>query len=107
LHHTTCGDFEFEQELLREYLQNAQEKLGDIATALQAGDAPRVRAAAHALKGSSLTVGAMALGNLSKEMEDLAQRGEIDQAAMLLEKMRAAFARLQGVAERFLQKEAA
>lgn len=107
LHNATGGDPEFAQELLTEYLRTADRTLARIEAAVKSGDATELRAAAHALKGSSLTLGATALANLSKEMENLAKEGKVDRAAGLLEKMRAAFVRLQKKADGYLQEVAA
>ncbi|HXG24235.1 MAG TPA: Hpt domain-containing protein, partial [Chthonomonadales bacterium] len=107
LYKATGGDPEFVQELLAEYLCTAGGTLARIEAAVESGDATELRAAAHALKGSSLTLGATVLASLSKEMENLAKDGKVDRAAGLLEKMRAALARLQERADGYLREEAA
>jgi len=63
------GDAEFERELAGEYLAQSQQLLVQIAQSLKIGDGATLRRAAHTLKGSSLTVGAEALGALGAELE--------------------------------------
>lgn len=63
------GDAEFERELAGEYLAQSQQLLLQIAQSLEIGDGATLRRAAHTLKGSSLTVGAEALGALGAELE--------------------------------------
>jgi len=63
------GDAEFERELAGEYLAQSRQLLLQIVQSLETGDATTLRRSAHTLKGSSLTVGAEALGAIGAELE--------------------------------------
>ncbi|TXH89091.1 MAG: response regulator [Rhodoferax sp.] len=64
------------RRLLGKFLDNLQTQHGATLAALQAQDLPAVRAAAHALKSSAQSVGAMQLGQLCAELEKAARDGD-------------------------------
>lgn len=72
----TGGDTEFEIEVLQEYLACAPHDVERIAIAVTAVDAPAVASAAHALKGSSATIGARGVAAIALELELAGKRGE-------------------------------
>jgi signal transduction histidine kinase/CheY-like chemotaxis protein/HPt (histidine-containing phosphotransfer) domain-containing protein len=57
------------EELIRIYLENAPKLLGDMDRALAAGEGNNLMRAAHTLKSSSASLGAMRLSGLSKAIE--------------------------------------
>ena len=63
------GDAEFESEIAGEYLAQTRQLLVQLADALGNGDVATLRRAAHTLKGSSLTIGAVTLGAIGVELE--------------------------------------
>ena len=67
LRDTTGSDFV--RELVDTFLVEAPTMLADLRDALAHGDADRFRRAAHSLKSNSHTFGAVALGNLAKDLE--------------------------------------
>ena len=60
---------EFVVELVDTFLTEAPLMLGDLRSALAAGDADRFRRAAHSLKSNSNTFGAQALGAMARALE--------------------------------------
>ena len=60
---------EFVVELVDTFLTEAPVMLGDLRTALGAGNADQFRRAAHSLKSNSNTFGALTLGVMAKELE--------------------------------------
>jgi len=93
LRDTTGSDFV--RELVDTFLEEAPAMLADLRDALARGDADRFRRAAHSLKSNSHTFGAIALGNLAKDLElaGLAatlSRGEEPLAPLAAEYARAA-----------------
>ena len=74
------GDPEIERELLGAFLSSAPELLARMASSITCGDAGRLAAAAHALKGSSRVVGAQTLGAACEELEMLGQRNDLARA---------------------------
>ena len=67
--------------LLELFLREAPRQLASLASALEAGDLPAVAAAAHALKGSALGLGAGPLAEVSARLEKMGRSGEPDPAA--------------------------
>jgi len=73
----TDGDAEFEQELLNTYHASASSILERLGAALQAGEVAEVVREAHALKGASLNVGAIALGQCAGAIEKAARADDL------------------------------
>ena len=91
LHLVTGGESALEDELLGIFLESARETLEDLRTALEAGDTRLLRAHAHALKGSSRTIGAIALGEMACELERLGGSSDLASAYGALMSADAAF----------------
>ena len=60
---------EFVAELVATFLEEAPGMLADLRGAREAGDGERFRRAAHSLKSNGQTFGALALGNMARELE--------------------------------------
>jgi len=61
-------------ELVELFLDDSRVRMGEIRSALDAGDGERVGRAAHALKSSSANIGALAFSGLCAELERTARR---------------------------------
>ena len=72
------NDIEFASGLIRDFLDDGSELLSTIRSAQEVGNAEELERAAHTLKSSSATFGAMAASDICKEIEEQGQRGEID-----------------------------
>jgi HPt (histidine-containing phosphotransfer) domain-containing protein len=64
-------------ELITAFLQDAADRLGKLRGAVDAGDEPAARKAAHSLKGMCGAIGANHMSALSSEVEHAAA-GTID-----------------------------
>ena len=71
------GDAAFLAELIDELLEDAPTQLESLRDAAETGDAIGARRAAHTLKGSSRTFGAVELAALCQEAERAAEAGEL------------------------------
>jgi signal transduction histidine kinase/HPt (histidine-containing phosphotransfer) domain-containing protein/ActR/RegA family two-component response regulator len=71
-------------ELLELYLEDAAAQVRVLAQALQHGDPSSAAAAAHRLKGASLSVGAVLVSAIAAELETRATANEVSGAAELL-----------------------
>ena len=60
---------DFVVELVGTFFEEAPQMIGDLRSALAAGDAERFRRAAHSLKTNANTFGATALGAGARELE--------------------------------------
>src|SRR5262245_31309031 len=74
------GDRELMIEVIRLFLEDCPARLENIAAAMAANDADAVRVAAHALKGSAGSLGAVAVYDTSTTLEHLAGEGRLDTA---------------------------
>ena len=72
------GDEEFARELFGEYQQRVSELLVVMQESLRSDQHEAIRKAAHELKGSSLTLGAVEMANLSRTMEDACRAGKFE-----------------------------
>jgi HPt (histidine-containing phosphotransfer) domain-containing protein len=60
---------DFVVELVQTFFEEAPPMIGEMRSALAAGDAERFRRAAHSLKTNAHTFGASALGAIARELE--------------------------------------
>ena len=74
-------------EILRDvvvaFLEDAPERLGEIARGLAEGDPALVRRAAHTVKSNALTFGALRLADACRRLEETARGEELGDARPL------------------------
>lgn len=80
-------DADFESELLTIFLQDAENSLHEIRSAIAAKNIPALEEAAHALKGASANVGARAIAATASQLEQIARSGNIQGAHALMQKL--------------------
>ena len=84
----SCGDDEeFARELFGEYHGRVLEILSGARSAWQEGRHDDIRKVAHELKGSSLTLGAVEMANLSRSLEDKIKAGQTDDIPTCLDQL--------------------
>lgn len=99
----TGGELEFVDELVDTYLEDGAQQVALLRDAAAGGDgAEALVRPAHSLKSSSLNVGALALGELCRTLEEAARRGDVSHPAEWVERVASAFddARRELLAER-------
>ncbi len=79
----SVGDREFVEDLVRTYLTDAEDQMAAITAAVDAGNAEALVRPAHSLKSASFTIGAQALGETSRALEQAARSGSLDGAEAL------------------------
>ena len=72
------GDVGFLAELIAEYRSDGTTRVADMRAALAAGEAEDLRRAAHTLKGSSASLGAVGLADACRAIEAAAREGRLD-----------------------------
>ncbi len=87
-------DPEFLEEVLTGFLENVAEQLSQLATAIETGDADRVRREAHSIKGGAANLTAMSLSGAAKELEELGKRGDLEAASFQLNTVEVEYERL-------------
>ncbi|HNI08245.1 MAG TPA: Hpt domain-containing protein, partial [Thiobacillaceae bacterium] len=78
-------------DLVRIYLENVPALIQEIHDALAGGDLKKLIRAAHTLKSSSASVGALRLAERGKAMESAARDGSVEGAAESLAMIEAEF----------------
>jgi signal transduction histidine kinase/CHASE2 domain-containing sensor protein/DNA-binding response OmpR family regulator len=94
LHSLSEGDIEFEQELLQVFLQNTQENLTEVQTALANNDIATIAAKAHQLKGASGNVGARIIQQLAIQLEQEVHQHNLPAVPQVLDQLQSALAEL-------------
>jgi HPt (histidine-containing phosphotransfer) domain-containing protein len=88
-------DAAFERQLRDDFIASLPPLLAEAESALGASDGTRLRALAHRLKGSSLTLGGNAVGEACEALEKAAERSGLEGSAVALQKLRSELARLE------------
>lgn len=78
--------------LLDTFIADSDERLRLLQGAEQTQDAQAMRHAAHSFKGSCSNMGAKALAESCRELEELARRGDLAGSAELIERVEREFA---------------
>jgi len=91
----TGGDGEFVAEIIDEYLINARSLLDALEHSLAREDASGARDAAHTLKGTSASLGAMPLSSFAAHVEALCKEATPDEATAVSQEMNELFARTE------------
>ena len=81
------GDVKLADEVVGEFLAEAPQVFAGLRQALDYGDAGSVKEKAHALKGSSATVGAVALERMAGQIEAAGESGDMDKADSLISQL--------------------
>ena len=95
----TGGEMEFVDELVDTYLDDGAQQIAALETGLAAGGGSELVRPAHSLKSNSLNIGAMTLGGLCRELEEIARTGTVPDAGDRIEAIATEFA---GVREALL-----
>ena len=93
------------ERVLQAYVNDTPTHLQTLRQAIAAADANNLRKAAHSLKSSSANVGAQALAQACKEMEQLGRNGSTVGAADMLAGMEREFQAVRQSLNAILDKE--
>lgn len=93
------GDTAFLAEMIDAYLADSPQLLAELRQALAAGDADRLRRAAHSLKSNSENFGAHSLAALARKLEELGKIGSLADAHHLTEQATAEYDRVKRALE--------
>ena len=80
------GD-DFIPELIQAYLEETPKLILDLQDALAAGDAVRFTRAAHSIKSSSASLGALDFSGQAKELEMIGKSGDLNPAGIKLREL--------------------
>ncbi|KAA3609516.1 MAG: Hpt domain-containing protein [Planctomycetota bacterium] len=94
------GDADELSELFEEYFAELPERLQELRDALSVGDSSPVNQIAHTLKGSSGNLGASAVQEVARGIEEQAKAGTLEQVGGLLDQLDIELERLRQALER-------
>jgi HPt (histidine-containing phosphotransfer) domain-containing protein len=78
---------DFITELVQAYLQETPQLITALQQAFTAGDRDSFRRAAHSIKSTSNSFGALEFGSLARELEMIGKDGQLDSAKGKLEQL--------------------
>ena len=87
------GEPDLIQELVSLFKRETPSQIEAIRAAITAGDAERLRKAAHSLKGSSANLGVRLVSVLGAELEKKGRSGTVEGAGALLAQLEREYAR--------------
>ncbi len=93
-------------DLLRTYMGNAPQLIGQAREAIGCGDVEAVVLPVHSLKSSSANVGALQLSELAREVERLAKADDLAAAAVAFSAVEAAYAKTEAALREHLKEHA-
>lgn len=100
------GDTEFISELLDTFVETAADLVEAIEAAAAEQAAEKGIYAAHTLKGSSRSIGAVPLGDLCQVLEEAARCGDMDSFALMARNIPETFAQLKREIETMMRQAA-
>ncbi len=89
------GDSEIVLELFDEFLQECPERMDTMRQALANGETELIDIAAHAIKGSSANLGACAVQEMARMIEEMARSNQLTEADAFVGRLETEIARLQ------------
>jgi HPt (histidine-containing phosphotransfer) domain-containing protein len=107
LNEITGGDTEFIAELLSEFLTSAPELIGQIANAVERGDAHTLAHAAHTLKGSARSIGADSFAEYALVLEQMGKSAQLEGAPDALRTLQVQWDTLQHSLNEWLSQQSA
>ncbi|WP_047539827.1 ATP-binding protein [Methylotenera versatilis] len=99
-----AGDDLFMHRLLRNYLNDSDKLINKIEMAVKQKHYGELHDFCHALKGNSLSVGAIKLATTTESISKLSRSATVTQSAEMLEILNADFARLTVAVEDYLRR---
>jgi HPt (histidine-containing phosphotransfer) domain-containing protein len=95
----------FYEGILQPYLSITEGQLRELEQSLEKGDTRSILTIAHTLKGSSLNLGFVGLGNHAKEVEVEAKQGTLKNPGALAAALQEEFRRVSLFAQRYRGQE--
>ena len=92
-------------QAIRPFLEDMPTYLEALEAAAVAGESEALRRAAHAVKGAAGNFGAAALSSLAKDIEALAESGQVDTVGRLVPRLRAEYALVSQALKHELESE--
>lgn len=99
---TLPGEPDVLAQVLSLFLQEVPKRIERLEAAWQSGDHAEVHRAAHSLKGSAGNIGAQSMFAVCRDLDDLAQAGDLTKSADLVAALAREYARVETEIKRLL-----
>ena len=100
---TEPGEPDVLEEVLRIFLQEAPPRIERLRTSWAAGNIVEMQRAAHSLKGSAGNIGATALHNVCRQLDERGRSGEVADLAPLVDAMVMEFGKVEAEIRRLIR----
>ena len=100
---TPPGEPDVLGEVLNLFLYEVPKKIDALRFAVRSGDALNVQRTAHSLKGSSGNIGARAMYDVCRQLDDRAKSGEVARLQPLVDALDAEYGRVEREIRRLLK----
>jgi PAS domain S-box-containing protein len=100
-------DIKLITELAEEYFVDTEKRMQDLEKFLKTNDPQSFGESAHAIKGASMTFGAVMFSSLCRELEMIGKSGNLDGGKEKLEQAQVEFSRMRSELTRILQEMSA
>lgn len=100
---TPPGEPDVLTEILHLFLDDVPRRIETLRAALGAGDAVAVQRAAHSLKGSSGNIGARAMYDVCRQLDDGAKAGDLARLQPLVDRLVSEYARVEAEIRRLMR----
>jgi len=100
---TPPGEADVLSEILNLFLDEVPKKIHTLRAAVTAGDAVQVQRIAHSLKGSSGNIGARAMYDVCRQLDDRARSEEMSRLQLLADVLDREYAKVEAEIRRLLQ----
>jgi HPt (histidine-containing phosphotransfer) domain-containing protein len=99
---TPAGEPDVLGEILNLFLDEVPKKIAALRAAVTSGDAVKVQRLAHSLKGSTGNIGARAMYDVCRQLDDRAKSGEVARWHTLADALTAEYGRVETEIRRLL-----
>ncbi len=80
-------DEELLKEIVREFIQEIQQRFAALGKALANGDISQLQDQGHSIKGTSGNIGAIAIQKIAARLQAVGEAGDLESAALLVSKL--------------------
>lgn len=92
------GDKAFEKELLQMFVEDSENSLDQLSTAISTGNQAATQDLAHYIKGASANVGAVGMSKIAAQLEMLAKKGNLQGAPNSLRQLQQLYQEIKRLA---------
>jgi HPt (histidine-containing phosphotransfer) domain-containing protein len=101
---TPPGEPDVLQEILSLFRDEVPKKISALRSAVASGDAATAQRTAHSLKGSSGNIGAHAMYDVCRQLDDRARSGDLSRLLPLIDSLEAEYGSVEAEIERLLRQ---